>query len=260
VHGKRISIPQRGFVQIAFPKLPADIFADPMFASFRSSHANVLTIAAAAIAFLLISVVPAEAQRWNQRVQVVQPVEQDGAAYALLDSLVAEFDGADASSVMLRRAPDDKTLRSVAEIREELLEDGLGLVSATHVYIQYEFAIIADDFVETIEELQFIYRPANAEVEDIPLFTVKTNNPHVSRVLMNEGLPHQENLNTVSTFATLLSFPQIARTDATIVRLNNQTLREGHAQRRDALAADLVSIVYEDGMPVRTRTLPAPQN
>jgi len=230
-----------------------------MFASIRPSHPTFLTVAAAAIALLLVSVMPAEAQRWNQRVQVVQPVEQDGVAYALLDSLVTEFDEADASSVMLRRAPEDKTLRSVADIRDELLEDGLGLISATHVYIQYEFAIIADDFVETIEELQFIYRPANSEVEDISLFTVKTSNPNVSHVLMKEGLRHEENLNTVSPFASLLSFPQIARTNATIVRLNNETLREGHSQRRDALAADLVSIVYEDGMSVRIRTLPTPQ-
>ena len=221
------------------------------------SHPKVLAVVSA-IALLFVSVLPAEAQRWSQRVQIVQPMEEDGVTYALLDSLVTEFDAAGASTVMVRRAPEDKMLRSVADIRDELLNDGLGLVSATHVYVQYEFAIITDDFVETIEELQFIYRPPNSEVEDIPLFTVKTNNPHVSHVLMEEGLPHEENLNTVSPFASLLSFPQMARTDVRIVRLNNETLREGYVQRQERLTADLVSMVYEDSMPVRTRTLPAP--
>lgn len=228
-----------------------------MFASICPSHPKVLTVVSA-IALLFVGVLPVEAQRWSQRVQIVQPVQQDGVTYALLDSLVTEFDAAGASTVMVHRAPEDKTLRSVADIREELLSDGLGLVSATHVYVQYEFAIIADDFVETIEELQFIYRPPNSEVEDIPLFTVKTDNPHVSRVLMEEGLPHEENLNTVSLFASLLSFPQMARTDVRIVRLNNETLLEGYVQRQESLTADLVSMVYEDGMLVRTRTLPAP--
>jgi len=229
-----------------------------MFLSTRSLYPNALAVPFIAAALLLASALPAEAQRWNQRVQVVKTVEEDGPVYALLDSLITEFDAAGESNVMIRRAPNDKSLRSVADIREDLLDDGLGLVSATHVYIQYEFAIVADDFVETIEELQFIYRPPNAEMEDISLFTAKTSNPHVHHVLMKSGLPHEENLNTVSTFASILSFPRIARTDVRVVRLNNETLREGYSERREALTADMFDMVYEDAMPVMTRTLPVP--
>jgi len=229
-----------------------------MFLSTRSLYPNALAVPFIAVALLLASALPAEAQRWNQRVQVVKTVEEDGPVYALLDSLITEFDASGESNVMIRRTPDDESLRSVADIREELLDDGLGLVSATHVYIQYEFAIVADDFVETIEELQFIYRPPNAEMEDISLFTAKTNNPHVHRVLMKSGLPHEENLNTVSTFASILSFPRIARTDVRVVRLNNETLREGYAERRESLTADMFDMVYQDAMPVMTRTLPVP--
>jgi len=204
---------------------------------------------------MLTAALPAQAQRWAQRVEVVKPVVQDGPAYALLDSLVQAYETAD-DSVTLRRTPN-ATRQPVRQVRDELLEDGLGLVSATHVFIQYEFSIVRDEFVETIEELQYIYRPPNADEEDISLFTVRTDEPIVREVMMNQGLPHATNLNAINTFATLLSFPRLASTtETTIVSLNNRTVRENYTQQRENLTAQLVELVYDDAMPVMTRTVP----
>jgi hypothetical protein len=206
---------------------------------------------------LLLSAVPAEAQRWNQRVQVLKTVEEDGPAYALLDSLVSAFERSD-EVVQVKPSPDESPV-PLPTLEDDLLDRGLGLVSATHVLIQYEFAIIADDFVETIEELHFIYRSPNAGEEDISLFAVRTDHPLAEAVLMDAGVPHVSNLNTIDSFAALLSFPRLASTsDATIVRLNNETLRDGYSQQRKALTAQLVQMVYDDAMPVMTRTA-APQ-
>jgi len=76
-------------------------------------------------------------------------------------------------------------------------------------------------------------------------------------VIMTQGLPQASNLNAVNTFAALLSFPRLATTtETTIVSLNNRTLREDYAQQRENLTAQLVELVYDDAMPVMTRTMP----
>ncbi|PEN13144.1 hypothetical protein CRI94_10885 [Longibacter salinarum] len=207
----------------------------------------------AGILVLWATALPAQAQRWSQRVEVLKPIEEDGPAYALLDSLVLAFESA-SDTVTVRREPGDST-QSLRELEDDLYEAGLGLVSATHVFIQYEFAVVEDDFIETIEELHFIYRSPNANEEDISIFTVRTDNPIARDVLMNGGLPRRENLNTIDTFASLLSFPRLAEAgDAVVVSLNNQTIRENFGERREDLASRLVDLVYDDAMPVITRT------
>lgn len=213
---------------------------------------------------ILASVSSAEAQRWSQRVQIITPVEEDGPAYAILDSIVTHLETKnqalrlEGEEVMIRRVSDGPRM-SLRMLENELLEQGLGLVSATHVFIQYKFELVDDDFVETIEELTYIYRPPLAEQEDVRLFTLSTDHPELSRLMMESGLPTENNLNAINSFASLLSFPRIAPDEDTqVVRLGNRTIREDYAQQSQRLTAQLVEMVYDDAMPVTIRTQRAP--
>lgn len=229
--------------------------------SILSRVSSVLTHSVSRLGLLLVLVAawtfagsPAEAQRWSQRAQVITPIERDQPVYLFLDSLVHKMETSE--GVFVRRSPSDRDLVPLATLQKDLLDDGLGLLSASHAFIQYDFSIVNDQFIETVERISFIYRSGFAEDEDVALFTVTTNDPIVASVLEEKGLPISTNLRSIRPFAEMLSFPRLIRGgNTTVVRVNGETVREGFDARRNNLTAQLMNLVYDEARPFFTRTM-----
>lgn len=189
---------------------------------------------------------PTQAQEWRQESQLMTVVEEDGALDLLLDSLSAAFE--EAPETLVRRSPQDTAAVSYRTLSSRLLDKGLGLISTSHLFIQYRFERTTTGLVETVEELHFIYREESDE-EDISLLYVSTDNPTVREVLLQSGVLSEVNMQTVTPFRRFLAFPRLVRKEeTTLVRMAGQPVREHHERHRQQLLGYIDGLVKERGL------------
>lgn len=205
-------------------------------------------------ALLLFALItgPIEAQDWRQESEVMVVVEENEALDVFLDSLTAALEENPATRV--HRSPQDVSDVTYRELSDRLLDDGLALVSTTHVFIKYQFDLQNAQIVEAIEELHFIYRESTEE-EDLSILHVSTDIPVVREVLLDSGVPSEVNMQTVTPFRHFLAFPRVVEKEATtVVQVAGQAIREDHERRRQTLIAYLDGFVKERGFGYKLST------
>ncbi len=165
-----------------------------------------------------------QAQDWRQEVQLATPVEYDEPLQALTDSLSALFSRH--PEVLVRREAQDSTLIPASQLREQLYEDGVGISSATHAFIRYRFELgRSSEVVETITDIYFIYRGSDSQM-DIPVLYVDTRESAMNALLRARGIPSLMNMEAVTTFRDLLSFPNLKNHQETaVVEFAGRSLR-----------------------------------
>ncbi len=168
---------------------------------------RVLSVLFALLAVAGYSTKSASAQsRWLQTVEIITPVTADDITVALLDSLV---DSVDRREVMIRRAPDDSTRYSVADLADHLYSDGLDFSSANQVFITYRFEANQRRFKSDILSLYFIYRPEEFEDTDVPIAFFDATHPVIRNVLVGKGTRLETNEAVFEPFWDKLQFHQL---------------------------------------------------
>lgn len=195
---------------------------------------------------LSFSVLPQEghAQRWLQTAQVITPI-QEGPVRALLDTLIQNMERRD--GLMVKRSPDHQESMAVSELRNMLLdEEGIGLTSATHVFIDYRFQIANKGFEEYVDGLWFIFR-LGADEEDIPIMYIDATEDWAKGIIQNKGTNLATNEAALQPFRQQLAFARIARRgdDTQIVEVGGQTVRNGYDQKKRELVNKVQRLTYE---------------
>lgn len=187
------------------------------------------------------------AQQWGDPIQVVTPIEYDSPIKALLDSLTAVLERN--PDLQVRRAPNDEPT-SVEEIETALLDDGLTLGSASHVFLSYRFALVGGRVAETLDEMQFVYNESDAQ-QIHTLLHVSTAESAVSKVLTEHGFARGSNLNATTSFRKLTSFPVLGEHKQTfLVELDRGPSFYNFERRRvDELTQYLKTFVYTNADP-----------
>lgn len=192
---------------------------------------------------LLLIPEDAAAQRWMQTSRVVTPVEQ-GALRAFLDTVVTEME---AREVRVHRTPSQSEPTTVSALRDQLIEEeGVGLSSANHAFIDYRFTIDSGrGFEQEITSIRFVYRPGTDQ-NDISILYVDTREGWVDRLLHNKGTSLQTNEAALIPFDRHLGFARIARLEESqIVEIGGETIREGFYERKEALLQKVERLTYE---------------
>lgn len=185
----------------------------------------------------------AGAQQWLQTSQLITPIERDGASRALLDTLVQVIERRD--DIEVKRSPNDSENLSLSELRDRLInESGLGLTSANNVFIDYRFEIENRGFEESIESLQFVYRPPGEQQEDIQMLYVEATDEWVQKILKNKGTTLVTNEAALQTFSDQLSFARMVD-DGQIVEIAGNTVREGFEEKKRQLEQKIKRLTYE---------------
>lgn len=188
----------------------------------------------------------AEAQRWLQTARIITPIEE-GPVRALLDTLINHMEQKEGLKVL--RSSDHQTPIRVSELRDKLLdEEGIGLRSATHVFIDYRFQMANKGFEEFIDSLYFIFR-AGPEEEDIPIMYIDTTQDWAKELIQNKGTTPTTNeaLSALRPFREQLAFARIARRDdnTQIVEIAGQTVRDGYERKKRQLVQKVQQLTYE---------------
>lgn len=184
----------------------------------------------------------ANAQRWLQTSQLLVPVESDGPARALMDTLVQVIERKD--DVMVKRAPDEEEEFTVSDLRDQLIEeDGIGLSSANYVFIDYRFEIENRGFEESIEGFSFVYRPGEGQ-QDVQMMYVDTSHPWVNDVLNKKGTTLTSNEAALRTFSDQLAFARM-HSQGDIVEIAGETVREGREAKKRSLVQKITRLTYE---------------
>lgn len=168
------------------------------------------------------------AQQWQQKIQLITPIQFNDPTHVLLDSLAAVL--ARTPALRVRRTADSSAM-SYRALQESLYADGLTLQSATHAFIRYRFDLTeqGSGVIETIEDVTFIFRLDESR-EDLPILYLDTQAPAVSDLLLDRGIPSPVNMLSVTPFRTLLAYPSLTeRDETTVVEFGGRTLREGDA-------------------------------
>lgn len=137
---------------------------------------------------------PREAQSqaaWRQTVQVIAPVETEEVPGILLDTLTTALERQNAP---VRRSPD-AAVTTFASVQRQLEQEGLGVASATHVFVTYRFHMTSAGTQYKILDLHFIFRSPGVGEEDIPILYVDLTDPETyHRLLVESGttLPYNE--------------------------------------------------------------------
>lgn len=194
------------------------------------------------LALLSVSGPDAQAQRWLQTTQLITPIQTDGPTRALLDTLVRVLDRKD--GVEVKRTPDGSEPLSLSGLRDKLInEAGIGLNSASHVFIDYKFEIENRGFEESIEAFQFVYRPGEGQ-EDIQMMYVDATKPWVKSILKNKGTTLRTNQAALKTFSDQLAFARMQESGK-IVEISGQTVREGFEAKKRNLVQKITRLTYE---------------
>ncbi len=204
---------------------------------------RVLSLSLLAFALLAMTPSDATAQRWLQTTQLLSPIESDGPARALLDTLVQVMERK-GDEIEIKRSPDDSAPMPISELREELLDEGFGLTSANNVFIDYRFEIRNRGFQESIETLQFVYRSSGGAEEDIQMMHIDTSEPWVQDIIRNKGTTLTTNEAALRTFSDQLAFARMVQ-DGQIVEIANQTVREGFEAKKRQLVQKIQRLTYE---------------
>jgi len=211
---------------------------------FRSSTIRRLGRLGAILAALLV-VVPqsASGQVWLQTARVVTPVEQ-GPVRVMLDSLVSVMER---RGIEGRRSPDQEAMRTVTELRNELIEEEqIGLNGANHAFIDYRFSIgSGTSFQQQISAIHFVFRPGPDQA-DVPILYLNVRQPWVDQFLRNKGTTLSTNEAAFIPFHRHLGFAQIARPDKTqVVEIGGRTVREGFQKEKEDLIRKVERLTYE---------------
>jgi hypothetical protein len=194
------------------------------------------------LALLSVSTPDAQAQRWLQTTQLITPIQSDGPTRALLDTLVQVLDRKD--GVEVKRTPDDSETFSLSGLRDKLInEAGIGLSSASHIFIDYKFEIENRGFEESIEAFQFVYRAGEGQ-EDIQMMYVDATDKWVKSILKNKGTALRTNQAALKTFSDQLAFARMQE-NGKIVEISNQTVREGFEAKKRNLVQKITRLTYE---------------
>ena len=138
-------------------------------------------------AFLLVALyaVPAQAQsRWLRTVEVVTPVSQEEITGALLDTLVTVVQKND---IPVKRSPEDEAETTLEALDNRILDEGLDYSSATHVFITYQYEATQLGLDTDILSMYFIFRPDQANENDIPILYLNTTHPSIRNALISNG-------------------------------------------------------------------------
>ena len=183
------------------------------------------------------------AQRWLQTSQLITDVDTDGPARALLDTLVQVVERSD--TIEVRRSRDASETMTVSSLRDQLINGpGIGLTSANKVFIDYRFEIGNQGFEESIQGLQFIFRPPTGDEEDVQMLYLDTSDPWVRSILNNKGTTLTTNEAALRTFKDQLSFARTVR-DAQIVEIAGEPVREGFEAKKRSLVQKIQRLTYE---------------
>lgn len=200
------------------------------------------------VGLLALSLTPkkAEAQRWLQTARIITPIE-DGSVRALLDTLVNTLERN--NDIKVLRSSDHQKPISVSKLRNKLLdEEGIGLSSATHVFIDYRFQMANKGFEEYIDSLFFIFR-GGADEEDIPIMYIDTTEEWAKTLIEDKGTTPPTNVapSALRPFREQLAFARIARRDSTtqIVEKAGRTVREGYEEKKHQLVQKVQQLTYE---------------
>jgi len=199
------------------------------------------------VAFLLglflFSPTQAEAQRWLQTSQLIVPVEADSPTQALLDTLVQVVRRKD--SLMVRRSPDNSAAMSLTDLENKLISGpGIGLSSASHVFIDYKFMIGNRGYEESIEAFKFIFRRGEA-ASDVPILYVEAKKPWVQQILRNKGTTLQSNQAALKTFSDQLAFARMQDNEgAQVVEIAGKPVRSGYKAKKQKLVEKITRLTY----------------
>jgi hypothetical protein len=193
----------------------------------------------------LASPAEAEAQRWLQTSQLIVPVENDAPTRALLDTLVQVIERKD--SLMVRRSPESTEQMSLSDLRNQLISGpGIGLSSASHVFIDYEFMIGNRGFEENIKAFQFLFRPPGQGQEDVQMLHVDASQSWVEEILKNKGTTLRTNQAALKTFSDQLAFARMQDNEgAQVVEIAGQAVREGFEAKKRKLVEKITRLTYE---------------
>ena len=195
------------------------------------------------VSFLLLMPQEANGQLWLQTSRVVTPVEQ-GPVRVLLDSLVTVMERREFT---VKRSPDQDTSMTVSQLRTTLInEQGIGIGSANHAFIDYRFTIDnGSTFRQEVASIRFVFRPGPNQT-DVPVLYLDARSGWVDTFLHNKGTDLKTNEAALIPFHRHLGFAQIARQKNTeIVEIGGQTVRKGFDQKKEALIRKVERLTYE---------------
>jgi hypothetical protein len=198
---------------------------------------------AAFVALLLLIPQEANGQLWLQTSRVVTPVEQ-GPIRTMLDSLVNVMERRD---LRVKRSPDTDSSMTVSQLRSTLInEEGIGIGSANHAFIDYRFSIDnGSTFRQEVSSIRFVFRPGPDQT-DVPVMYLDAENGWLDPFLYNKGTQLKTNEAALIPFHRHLGFAQIARQKKTeIVEIGGQTVRKGFDQKKEALIRKVERLTYE---------------
>jgi hypothetical protein len=194
-------------------------------------------------ALLFLGPQQANAQLWLQTSRIVTPVDQ-GAVRVFLDTLVTVMER---RGLKARRSPNQNTRMTIDELRSQLIgEEGVGLRSANHAFIDYRFTI--DDgsrFEQKIAALHFVFRPGPKQ-SDISVLYVDAQDNWLDELLHNKGTNLRSNQAAMIPFQQHLDFAEIARQEeSTIVEIGGETIREGFHEKKEDLIRKVERLSYQ---------------
>lgn len=195
------------------------------------------------LGLFLFTPTEAEAQRWLQTSQLIVPVEADTPTRALLDTLVQVIRRKD--SVMVRRSPDNPATMSVTDLENKLISGpGIGLSSASHVFIDYKFMIGNRGYEESVEAFQFLYRQGQGR-EDVQMLYIEADKPWVEQILRNKGTTLRTNQAALKTFSDQLSFARMQDNDgAQVTEIAGKAVRTGFDAKKKKLVEKITRLTY----------------
>lgn len=174
---------------------------------------------------LLVAGTPRASQAqaaWRQTVQVIAPVETEEVTGILLDTLATAIEQ---ENTPVQKEPDGP-VTTFGALQRDLEQDGLGVTSATHVFITYRFHSTSAGTKYKILDLYFIFRPPGADDTDIPVLYVDLTDPEVyDRLLVQGGTTLPYNEAAFLQFRRQMSFHSL-RDDVRVVQVGAHIIRD----------------------------------
>jgi hypothetical protein len=207
----------------------------------------VSTALAVLVAALLFVPSVAQAQFWNQEAEIIVPNQPNSLVRAFIDSLGAEFDRT--PGALVQRVPGGDSV-AYLDLSDALLEEGVDIRSASHLFVSYTFLHTATGLIESIRSVTLIYRPLSPTLDepDLALLHLKGDNEQLQTVLRTSGRRNPANLGAITPFRESLAYPKLSQIDEShLVRFAGEELREGFDLQRDHLLSLLTEFIYNEG-------------
>lgn len=183
-------------------------------------------------------------QYWLRTVSVVTPVEERPVE-AFLDTLVNVMERRDGLKV--KRRPDQQEEIELSRLQERLInEEGIGLSSATDLFINYRFSdSLSDNFEEEILSFYFVFR-AGPDQEDIPILYLDVSSKWVEEIMNNKAMGLPTNEAPLLPFRREFQFLRIARLEeAQVVEIGNEPVRSNFQRKKEALINKIRRLAYK---------------